>query len=327
MTLKSALPLDPKTYVRHPLHGDQSVWAEKNCYVDVWIEAIHAQGLDPVPSFAPALAADFEGDQWTFFKPSHADLESLYGIDVQELQIWRPLLEHVVAQVPEKKLIFTEADSFFLPDTKGTDYRTNHVKTTIAIATVDEEQKKLGYFHNTSFHILEGEDFVGTFRLDKPHDPTFLPLYCEFARIGRVVHRSPEQLAAIAIERARSALRRRPATNPMARFREQFPQDVNWLREEGLPLYHGYAFASLRQCGVSFDLAAQHLSWLAKYGNAGTEEAAVAFDEVSQTCKALVLKTARAVNVRRSMDFGSLLDGMEGAWARGMELACARLGV
>jgi hypothetical protein len=327
MTLKAALPLDSKTYVRHPLHGDQNVWIEKNCYVDVWIEAIHAMGLDPMPVFAPAIAADFEGDQWTFFKPSHADLEALYGIDVQELQIWRPLLEHVQTQLPEKKLVFTEADSFFLPDTRGTDYRTNHVKTTISIATLDVEAQKLGYFHNTSFHTLEGADFAGIFRIGLPHDPAFLPLYCEFARVGRVTGRATPELAAISVERLRSALRRRPATNPMARFKERFPLDVAWLCAEGLPLYHGYAFANLRQCGVSFDLASQHLAWLAKHGDTGTQDAAVAFDEVSQTCKALVLKLARAVNTRRSMDFASLFDGMEAAWARGMELAGSRLGV
>src|SRR5207244_2156903 len=99
MTTKSALPLDPATYVRHALHGETAQWREKNCYVDVWIEVIHAQGLDPIPSLAPALVADFETDQWTFFKPSHADLDALYGIDVQELQIWRPLIDHAVTQV------------------------------------------------------------------------------------------------------------------------------------------------------------------------------------------------------------------------------------
>jgi len=40
------------------------------------------------------VAIDFEGDQWTFFKPPHEDLKALYGIDVQELYVWRPLLEH-----------------------------------------------------------------------------------------------------------------------------------------------------------------------------------------------------------------------------------------
>ena len=87
-----------------------------------------------------------------------------------------------------------------------------------------------------------------------PHNPAFLPLYCEFARVdrARVNHArssSPRR------SRLGAALARRPAKNPMTRFRERFPRDVEWLQKEGLPLYHGYAFANLRQCGASFDLA------------------------------------------------------------------------
>lgn len=69
------------------------------------------------------LAVDFEGDQWTFFKPSLEELRDLYGIDVQELTIWRPLIEHAVEQLSAGKFISTEADAFWLPDTAGTDYR------------------------------------------------------------------------------------------------------------------------------------------------------------------------------------------------------------
>ena len=39
------------------------------------------------------LAVDWEGDQWTFFKPPHSDLRTLYGFDTQELNVWRPLVE------------------------------------------------------------------------------------------------------------------------------------------------------------------------------------------------------------------------------------------
>ena len=34
---------------------------------------------------------DFEGDQWTFFKPDPGDLERLFGIDIHEMQPYRPL--------------------------------------------------------------------------------------------------------------------------------------------------------------------------------------------------------------------------------------------
>ena len=89
----------PATYVRHPIHGDGRIWAETNCYVDLWIELLHALGRDPVAALPFTLAIDFEGDQWTFFKFPLADLSDLYGLDVQELAIWRPLADHVEEQV------------------------------------------------------------------------------------------------------------------------------------------------------------------------------------------------------------------------------------
>ena len=69
------------------------------------------------------LAIDFEGDQWTFFKPPHDELRDLYGIDVQELNCWRPLIDHAEEHLAAGKLISTEADAWWLPDIAGTDYR------------------------------------------------------------------------------------------------------------------------------------------------------------------------------------------------------------
>ena len=84
MTRIAVLPdLQPTSYRRSDLHAEDLVWVEKNCYVDVWIEVIHALGLDPFAMLPFVVAVDFEGDQWTFFKPPHDELRHLYGIDVQ----------------------------------------------------------------------------------------------------------------------------------------------------------------------------------------------------------------------------------------------------
>ena len=93
-----------------------------------------------VPAVRPRV--DFDGDQWTFFKPSHDDLTTLYGIDVQELNVWRPLVENAREQLGGGKLVLSEADAFFLPDTAGTDYRTQHTKTTIGIQELDLEAER-----------------------------------------------------------------------------------------------------------------------------------------------------------------------------------------
>src|ERR1051326_6967926 len=121
--------LDPAQYTPHSLHGEQRIWVESNCYVDLWIEVLHWLGLEPTSCFAFALEADFEGDQWTFFKPPLADLRFLYGIDVQELNVWRPLGDHFREQLSLGRLVVAEADAYYLPDTAGTTYRTEHGKT------------------------------------------------------------------------------------------------------------------------------------------------------------------------------------------------------
>ena len=46
--MKQILSLDPARYTRHAIHGENRVWAETNCYVDVWVELLHAWGFDPV---------------------------------------------------------------------------------------------------------------------------------------------------------------------------------------------------------------------------------------------------------------------------------------
>ena len=72
-----SIPIDAKTYERHSLHAESATWVEKNCYVDVWIELVHALGCEPLAMLPFTAAIDFEGDQWTFFKPEHEELFEL----------------------------------------------------------------------------------------------------------------------------------------------------------------------------------------------------------------------------------------------------------
>ncbi|MGO8256663.1 DUF1839 family protein, partial [Rhizobium ruizarguesonis] len=52
-----------------------------------------------------------------------------------------------------------EMDSFYMPDTRGTAYRQEHGKTTVAINRLDVAAKRVDYFHNAGYFRLEGEDF------------------------------------------------------------------------------------------------------------------------------------------------------------------------
>src|SRR5262249_20155676 len=160
------------------------------------------------------------------------------GIDVQELNVWRSLAEHVAQHVGAGKLVATEADAFYLPDTSGTDYRRQHTKSTIIIADFDLEGRRLGYFHNASYYALEGEDFVQLFRVGFPPDPTFMPLFAEVARVDRLVKRPLADLRQLSRGLLRKHLARRPVENPVARFGERLVADVDSLTADGLARYH-----------------------------------------------------------------------------------------
>ena len=326
VTRASVWSLDAATYVPHSLHTDRCAWVEKNCYVDVLIEILHARHLDPMAVMPFTLAIDFEGDQWTFFKPPPGDLTELYGVEIHELNVWRPLLDHATRHVGEGKVLLTEADAYFLPDTVGTDYGRQHTKTTIGIETVDRDAMRLGYFHNASYHTLGGADFAGLFGLSAPSDPSRLPLFAEIMRFDRVRAASRFDLVGRSVELLIHHLQRRPGTNPVERFKASFDSDVGTFASDGLA-YHSYAFATLRQLGASFELTSLYLSWLDhEFGDPPIVQAAETFAEISSLAKALVLKGARAVATKRPADFAPMLDRMVDRWERGMDLLERRFG-
>ncbi|GAC1308316.1 MAG: DUF1839 family protein [Steroidobacteraceae bacterium] len=306
--------VDPGRYQCHPLHAPERIWVEKNCYVDIWIELLHALKLEPMAMLAFTVAVDFEGDQWTFFKPPHDDLRDLYGIDVQELYVWRPLIEHALEHLGVGKFISTEADAFWLPDTAGSDYRRQHTKTTIVLGAIDLDARRLDYFHNGGYFSLEGEDFVKTFRLDSPPDPTFMPLFAELVRHDRALRRGDEALRSIAFAQLRKHIARRPLINPILSFQERFERDLPELTRQGLALYHVWVFGTLRQLGAAAELSALFLRWLGN--DAELEAAAEAFTDLSQLCKTMILKIARAVNAGRPMDGSASFAAMAAAWQR-----------
>jgi hypothetical protein len=157
-------------------------WPITNCYIDAWTLILNDWELDPVAGLGVTVAQDYEGDQFTFFKYMHDDLERLYGIVVGELTIYASLEEQIEEQVRRGHLVLAEADGWYLPDTRATSYRTQHTKTTIGIDSIDVAAGELGYFHNVGHYRLTGEDYAGVFR-KLPHQASddALPPYVEFA--------------------------------------------------------------------------------------------------------------------------------------------------
>lgn len=312
-----SIPIDASSYQRHSLHAESATWVEKNCYVDVWIELVHALGCEPLAMLPFTAAIDFEGDQWTFFKPKHEELFELYGIDVQELNLWRSLSDHVQVHVGAGKMVAVEADAFNLPDTAGTDYQAQHTKSTIIISDFDLEKRHLGYFHNAGYFELGGADFEKLFRVGMAPDPTFMPFYAEVVRVDRLVKKSGDELRAQSKQLLEKHLARRPKENPVARFGARIASDLTSLQAEGLAVYHAWAFATIRQLGAAMELLAQHLEWR---GDDTAKQAAAELAKVSAGAKTLILKGARAVNSKKTLDAAPIFEEMIGAYQRGMDL-------
>ena len=301
------------------LHQQSRMWQEKNCYADIWISVLQAAGLEPLACLGHVLSADFDDDQWTFFKPSHDDLYDMYGIGVQELTVWRPLLEHAAAHLKAGRLISTESDAWWLPDTAGSDYRRQHTKTTIVLNDLDLDARRLGYFHNTGYHYLEGEDFEQTFNLVGPPNPGFMPLFAELLKLDRLRKRPVDELRDMARARLRAHVERRPASNPFVRFRDRFVAELPHLQELGLDHYHVWAFANTRQAGAAFEAAAQHLRWLGGSSPAGLEDAAVAFERIAASMKTFILKGARLVRPGKRVEDTETFDQAAADWQAGMQ--------
>ena len=306
--LRSLSGRDPADYRRHALHSTDRTYTETNCYADIIIELLHAHGYEPLAGFAHLVGVDFEGDQWTFFKPPPEDLEQLFGVDIHEMQPYRPLPVQIAEQLELGRTIIVELDSWFLPDTETTSYRREHVKTSVAADAIDVDGQRMNYFHGPGLFELSGPDFRGIFRLDG-HADDVLPPYTELVRFDAGPRLEGDELRARSREQLVRHLQRRPAGNPFRRFGDQLTQALPQLLEQDLESYHAYAFATVRMAGSAFEVLATYVDWLC-----GTDaaESASAMGEIVDGCKALSFRLAR----RRAFDPQPLLSSLADAWER-----------
>jgi hypothetical protein len=307
----SLLGLDPASYEPHPVHGGDRSYTETNCYTDILIEMLHARGDEPLAAMGFTVRMDFEGDQWTFFKPPPEDLEALFGVDIHEMQPWRPLPEQIVEQLEAGRTVIVELDSWYLPDTASTAYRTEHVKSSAVMEAIDVENERLRYFHNAGLYELEGEDFRGVFRTGGDVSPDVLPPYTELVRFDAGPRLQGEELKAAARDLLRRHLARRPPGNPFARFGERLAADLPGLLEADVAHYHAYAFATVRMVGSAFEICASHVDWL--LGEQGAE-AAASLREIVDGSKVLSFKLAR----RRPFDPAPAVAALADSWDAAM---------
>ncbi len=295
----------------HRLHDPARDWPETNCYVDLWIELLHARGDDPHASLAFTAALDFEGDQFTFFKFPLEDLALIHGVWVGELSIYDTVEAHALAQIARGRMTLVEVDAFYLPDTRGVAYEREHTKTTIAINGLDPEARRLAYFHNAGYFLLEGEDYAGLFaRGERSVDPLFP--YVEFVKFGAPLHGAARRDAAVALLDQHVA--RAPAANPVRAFAEGIEDRARALSSRDPAFFHAYAFNTLRQLGANFELLAAHLDWLAGAGGPRLLDAARAARALSAGAKTFQFQLARAATRRKYEGLAAALDGVAQSW-------------
>lgn len=303
--------LTPASYRCHAVHRPGRTYTETNCYADVLIELLHARGFEPLAVLGFMVRTEWEGDQFTYAKPPHADLERLYAVDVHEMLPYRTIPEHIEVQLQRERTVLVEIDAWYLPDTEGTSYRRGHLKTTIAPLMIDRAAERLEYFHNGGLWELSGEDYRGAFRLLDHFTEDVMYPFIEVVRFDAGVPLQGEPLREAARDLLAGHFARRPAINPFAAWAEQLPSDIERLLDESVEAFHEYAFVTVRMVGSAFELLADHVDWT--LGEAGAS-ASAEFRSIVERSTAVSFRLAR----RRPFDVDAVLAPMIEAWDRGM---------
>jgi Domain of unknown function (DUF1839) len=282
------------------LHAVERGWQETNCYVDLWLSLLAARGYDARAALGFTVTQDFEGDQFTFFKFPLHDLERFYGLTVQELAVFDELDAHVEQQVARGHSVLVEMDAFYLPDTRATSYRRDHVKTTIGIDRIDRAAGRIGYYHNAGYFTLDGEDYAGVFRKTESlrSDPDVLFPYVEFVKETRAPL-AGKALAGASLLRLREHLAARPRVHPIKAFRAAFPAHIETLVARGEAYFHLYTFNTLRQLGANFELLGQYVAWLGELGIETPPSIEASCKTLASEAKVLQFRIARAIARRR----------------------------
>ena len=273
------------------------------------------------------LSCDFEGDQWTFFKYPPEDLRALYGIDVAEMNVWRPVVDHVEEQLGLGRLCTVEGDAWFLPDTVGVSYGTDHVKTTIVPASIDRAARDARLLPQRRVLRTRGRRLrraLPTGRVRRPDGAAALRRDASASTgSGGTTPTSSSRVVAL----TREHLARRPADNPVRRMAARLREDLPWLAAQDLEAFHLYSFGLCRQCGASTELAATFVEWLERATTApGASLPPTAFREVAEGAKRLQFAMARVVR-GRSVDLDGVLGDMAAHWDAAMAVLEARYGV
>jgi hypothetical protein len=310
---------NPGDHHPDPLHGSDRTYLETNCYADVLIELLSARGDDPRALFGFIVRTDWEGDQFSYFKPPYADLFRLFGVEVHEMLPYKTVPEHVERQLALGRTVLVEIDAWWLPDTASTSYRREHLKTTVAPTMIDREAERMQYFHNAGLFELTGEDYRGSFRMLPQFTDDVMDPFIEVVRFDAGPRLQGDELRDEAQRLLASNFALKPARNPFVAWAESLREDLPRLLVGSAEDYHAYAFVTVRMVGAAFELLGDHIRWL--FGADGTD-AAAGFQGIVEGSKTVSFRLAR----RRAFDPEPVIAGMAEAWDQAMDAIGQLLG-
>jgi len=307
----------PRGRAALPLHGGNPVWSHANHHIDLWVELLHAWGLDPLAALPFAVAQDFEADQFTLATFPQGDLERLYGIACCELSTYDRLEAHIAAQTGRGNVVLLEVDSFYLPQSVNA-YRRHHARSYIGIDVLVPEACAMGYFHGDGYHTASGDDYAAILhRAAIPFDSRERQAMI-MPRAQVVRRRLPPQdeaaLLRISLELLRHYLARRPRANPITTFRAAFPRHLEQLMGRGEPAFQVYAASVLRQLGANFEMLGRYLRWLAAHGEPVPEPIREACQTMASEAMVMQFRLMRAVISRKPDACVDCLDQLELTW-------------
>ena len=162
------------------------------------------------------MSTDFEGSQWSLFKYPPEDLRTLYGIEITELYVWRPVIEHLAIALRDGQLLTIEVDAYFLPDTAGVTYK--HRPREDRDRPADARPcRDAGCGTSTTPATSSSPETTSTGSSSsgaaEPHVP--LP-YVEVVRLDRLRHPGSEELTSKVVELTREHLRSAACVEPDA---------------------------------------------------------------------------------------------------------------
>jgi hypothetical protein len=301
----------------HAWHQGERVWSATNSHLDVWVALLHTLGVDPAPVLLPTLCADFEGDQWTQCRVAAGDLWACYGIAVDDLFVWRPLLAHFVEQLDRGNAVLVEVDAFHLPDMVGSSYQREHLKSLIVVTGYDRHAHRLRYLHGASAGEVGGDDLDAL--ITAGIGSAQLAPFAQIIKLDRMAPRTPGERGVLGVALARLHATRLPSRNPVRAFADALRSHGAWLAGGDADQYQRWAYATLQQCGAAFELGADVCAWLAAHDEP-VAEAVAPLRQVSRLARTLHQRLVRVSQSGRMPDVSQPIDEMAAAWESAMAI-------